>query len=74
MSPYVFKPKTENKNTYLTPCLSVTLCIKNKNRKQKHNTKLYDRTGKKCKSSLQAKQKKSTIKIKILYASFRGNL
>ena len=30
-------------------------------------------TGKKCKSSLQA-QKKSTIKIKILYVSFQGNL
>ena len=61
MPPYVFKPKTENKNTlYITPCLHVTLCIKSKNRKQKHITRLYDRNRKKCKSSLQAQNKNST--------------
>ena len=38
MPPYVFKPKTENENTlYITPYVNVTLCIKTKNRKQKHN-------------------------------------
>ena len=74
MPPYAFKPKTEKKNTlYITPCVNVTLYIKTKIRKQKHNTRLYDRNKKKCKSSLQA-QKKSTIKIKILYVSFQGNL
>ena len=40
---------------------------------KKNKTRLYDRKRKKCKSSLQA-QKKSTIKIKILYVSFQGNL
>ena len=44
MPPYVLKPKIENKNTlYIPPCLNVTLCIKTKNRKQKHNTKLHER-------------------------------
>ena len=74
MPPYVFKPKKENKNTlYITPCLNVTSCIKIKNGKQIRNTRLFDRNRKKCKSSLQV-QKKSTIKIKILYVSFRRNL
>ena len=74
MPSYVFKPKTENKNTlYITPYFNVTLRIKTKNRKHKHNTGLYERNRKKCKSSLQA-QKKSTIKIKILSVSFHGNL
>ena len=60
MPPCVFKPKTENKNTlHITLCLNATVCIKTKNRKQKHNTRLYDRNRKKCKSSLQV-QKKST--------------
>ena len=71
-TPNVFKPKTENKNAlYITPYLSVTLCIKTKNRK-KNSTRLYDRNRKKCRSSLQA-QEESTIKIKILYISFWGN-
>ena len=44
MLPYVFKPKTENKNTlYITPWLNVTLYIKTKSRKQKNNTRLFDR-------------------------------
>ena len=47
MPPYIFKPEIETKNTYVTPCLNVTLCIKTKNRKQKHNTRLYDRNRKK---------------------------
>ena len=73
MPPYVLKPKTENKNTlYITPCLNVTLCIKPKT-ENKNITRLYDRNRKKSKSSLQA-QKKSTINIKILYVSLRGNL
>ena len=56
MPPYVFKPKTESKNTlYITRCLNVTLCIKTKNKKQKHNTRLYDRNRKKCKNSLKFK-------------------
>ena len=73
MSPYVFQPKKENKNTYTTPCLKVTSCIKIKNGKQIRNKRLYDRNRKKYKSSLQA-QKKSIIKIKILYVSFKQNL
>ena len=74
MSPYVFKPKTENKNTlYIIPCLNVTSCIKIKNGKQISNSRLFDRNRKKCKSSLQV-QRKSTIKIKIIYVSFRRNL
>ena len=74
MPPYVFKPKTENKNTlYITPCLNVTSCIKIKNGKKISNSRLFDRNRKKCKSSLQV-QRKSTIKIKILYVSFRRNL
>ena len=72
LPPYVFKPKTENKNLYNT-CLNVTSCIKVKNGKKIRNARLYDRNREKCKSSLQA-QKKSTIKIKILYVSFRRNL
>ena len=33
MPPYVFKPKTENKNTlYITPCHKVTSCIKTENK------------------------------------------
>ena len=74
MSPYVFQPKKENKNRlYTTPCLNVTSCIKIKNGKQIRNKRLYDRNRKKYKSSLQA-QKKSIIKIKILYVSFQQNL
>ena len=73
MPPYVFKPKTENKNTlYITPCLNVTLCIKTKNRKQKYNIRLYDRNWKKCKSSSQA-QKNKQSKSKF-FVSFRENL
>ena len=73
MPPYVFKPKTENKNTlYITPCLNVTLCIKSKNRKQKRKTRLCDRNRKNVKAVY--KLKKSTIKIRILYVSSRGNL
>ena len=57
MPPYVSKAKTENKNKlYITPCLNVTLCIKTKNRKQKYNTRPYDRNRKKFKSSLQAQK------------------
>ena len=52
MPPYVFKPKTENENTlYITPYVNVTLCIKTKNRKQKHNTGLYHKNRIKCNSS-----------------------
>ena len=59
MPPYVFKPKTVNKNKlyHITPRLNVTLCIKSKNRKQKHKTRLYDTNRKKFTSSLQAQKK-----------------
>ena len=67
MPPYVLKPKIENKNTlYIPPCLNVTLCIKTKNRKQKHNTKLHERNREKCENSLQSKSK--------FFDSFKGNL
>ena len=73
MSHMYSNQKKKTKTHYKTPCLNVTSCIKIKNGKQIRNTRLFDRNRKKCKSSLQV-QKKSTIKIKILYVSFRRNL
>ena len=73
MPPYVFKPKTENENTlYITPYVNVTLCIKTKNRKQKHNTGLYHKNRIKCKqftSSNKIQQPKPKF-----FVSFRENL
>ena len=63
-TPNVFKPKTENKNAlYITPYLSVTLCIKTKNRKKKTAQDYMIGTGKnveavyKLKKNQQSKSK-----------------
>ena len=64
--------KQKTKNTYITPCLNFTLCIKTKNRKQKLNTRLYDRNRKKCKSSLQAQKKNQQPKSKFFTFLFEG--
>ena len=69
---YVFKPKTENTNTlYITPYLNVTLCIKTKNRKQKHNTRLYDRNRKKVKAVYKL-TKNQQSKSKFFMFLFKG--
>ena len=73
--PNVFKPKTENKNAlYITPYLSVTLCIKTKNRKKKTAQDYMIGTGKnveavyKLKKNQQSKSKFFTFLFEGIYS------
>ena len=63
------KEKCSEKFIIYNTFLDTTLCIQTKSRKQKHNTRLYDRNRKKCKNKLKKNQQS---KSKFFMLFFEG--